>query len=170
MKKCIVSRYFTGIYMCGICFIIALLWISLRFHSKGVNVTGNLIISAIGILTGIYLLVVSFPTGTFAVDECGVYMRIGFRRRELLWHEIVECGLISVSAGGNNQIYMVYFSSRYLTSDEKIEFLKKTQKDLDHIAFFEPTSKMLNSMMPFIPRSYAVYLKERARQIGMVVE
>lgn len=163
-----VCRYYLRVHVMGLCLLgFPMLGISLYMLSKGVDASFQLTFSIIGIALALYLFLFDFPGGVFSVDEGKISMRVGLKKRIFPWHEIVECGLINMFAGGSNRISIVYFSSRHLTSDEKDNFLKKTRKDLNHIAYFEPSEKYLEEIYPLLPRNYTEYLKTRARQIGM---
>ncbi len=168
MKRIMVCRYYIGVHVIGLgLFAFPMIGISIYMFSKGVDATFELVFSIIGTSAALYLFLFDFPGGVFSLDEERITMRVGLKKRSFFWHEIVECGLIEASAGGRTRIPIVYFSSRYLTGNDQEVFLKKTRRDLDHIAFFEPSEKYLKEIYPLLPSCFSEYLKNRARQIGM---
>ena len=171
MQKCVVSKYYIRIYVAGFCCgVVPMFAVSLQFLSAGVDTWDNIILTIVltGLLAG--LLFLDFPTGTFSINQDGIAMRVGFMKRSRTWEEIVECGLISNSICGSKSIPIVYFSTRHLTNEERSAFLRKTRRDLAHIAFFECNAKFLQKAYPLMPTEYALYLRNRVRQIGISSE
>ena len=121
--------------------------------------------------TGIisYILFFTYPTGTFFMDDYGVAMRIGLKRREIPWREIVDCNIFTLkglrdSRGG----CVLFFSTRHVTlQDESADTFKNIRSDRDHTVFVECDEKLLNNLYPLMPNEFARFLRVRARQNGL---
>ncbi len=168
MKRCFVCKYYAGIYMCGLIAMFVMLRIGMAFHADGIDTTFEFVFSLVGMGLFLYLLF-DYPACIFTVGKEGVSMWLLFWKWHFSWDEIAECALINASTAGKATMNLVYFATRQLSALEKEKFLVETRKDRKHIAFFVCDEKFLREAIPLMPETYAFYLKERARQIGMTI-
>lgn len=167
MKTFRISKYYVGIYILGSIFI--LLGFALGVYSviQWVNwwlAWAMLLIPMLGILFIAYQLLFDFQSGTFSVNDHGITMNIAFRKWFHAWEDIQECDIIGISVG-DGRTFWVYFSDRHLLYQEKDNFLRKTRKDLKHIAFFQYNNEILQEIYPLIPSKYAEIIKAQANHI-----
>lgn len=172
-----ISKFYIGIYIFGIISVSGVAFYSLhRILTKSCTILEYLpdivsvIICAIGFFSFIYSTLFDFQFGTCHIDEDGITLHIGFKKHHHRWEEFTDCDIVGVSVdsvGGKNvaNAYWVYFATNPLTYKEKVNFLRKTRRDLKRIAFFQYNAKILDSVLPFIPEQFRGKLKEKGDMI-----
>lgn len=109
-----------------------------------------LVIFISSLIVAVYSVLTDFQCGSFAVDSEGISMRIGMKTVRHSWSEFAAAGIIVVEAGSSKSFW-VCFSKYRLTSEETREFLSKTRRDLDSIAFFQYRKNVLHAVLPDVP-------------------
>ena len=166
-KKYRISPFYIGVYAIGSVFILANLAIGIYALTQWPGWWLSwvmFLLPLLGMLLIAYQLFLDFQAGTFSVDQRGVTMNIAFRKWFHAWADICSCDVVGVSVG-DGETFWVYFADRILSDQEKRDFLRKTRRDLKHIAFFQYNDKILLEIMPLLPPVFADKLRERAQQV-----
>lgn len=179
MKKYQVTKFYYGIYICGLAFIlfndgicaIAIIeGIQNHVPLTSVNVIIPIVLEVIG-LVGlvfcIYLIFFDLPTAKFSVNSQGITMYI--RRREycFLWNEFVDYGFTDVSVEAGADTYWVYFSKEMLSYSQKQKFLSKTRRDNSRIAYFQYQKSIFDEVISFLPTPMQKTLKTEESLIAL---
>ncbi len=167
MKKYKTSKFYTGVYIFGLLFIVPLLIIALHVWVKEGADWGSVsiaIVCILGVVLIVYQLFFDFQASRFSVDINGITMYVGLKKWYHAWLEIRDCGIISVSVG-DGRTFWIYFSERTLTIEEKKDFLRKTRRDLANIAFFQYNTDVLQEVLPSMPDEIADGICNRVREI-----
>lgn len=176
-KKYKISKFYIGVYLMGLLFLIPLDIFaigSVREAVKTGDITLDTIITPamalIGIAVYLYQILFDFHFGKFSVDASGIFMYIGFKTHFLSWDAIQDCGILGIcveSTGGAEvaDTYWVYFSTDYLSPLEQQRFLRKTRRDLKRVAYFQYNKETLHAVLPSIPERFATALQQREEQV-----
>ena len=167
MKKYPISKYYVGIYVVGSIFVLLGLALGVYSVVQWVNwwlAWVMLLIPVFGILLIVCKFVFDFQSGNFSVDDSGITMRIAFKQWHHTWDAIQDCDIIGIPVA-DGEIFWVYFADRQLSNQEKGDFLRKTRKDLKHIAFFQYNHEITQEVLQRIPSSHADKLRCRVQQV-----
>lgn len=179
MKKYQVTKFYYGIYICGLAFIlfgdvICATAIIEGIHNQVPLTSENImipmileVIGLIGFIFCIYLIFFDLPTAKFSVNSQGITMYI--RRREycFLWNEFVDYGFIDVSVEAGADTYWIYFSKEMLSYSQKQKFLSKTRKDNSRIAYFQYQKAVFDEVISFLPMPMQKALKTEESLIAL---
>jgi len=172
-----ISKFYIGVYILAFIFILVINALTIYGIIDYSNTHEDLyfvvfcgLLAVIGDVAYLYQVLFDFQFGSFSVDETRITLYIGFKKYCHRWEEFNDCDVVGVSVdsvAGKNvaNAYWVYFATRPLTQKEKIDFLRKTRRDLDRIAFFQYNAKALNAVMPYISDEFRARLAEREAQI-----
>ena len=93
-----------------------------------------------------------FLSGTVRMDEEGITIRIGLKKRRHRWEELTDYGIVAVSFSitYNSPMFWVYASRTPLTAEEKIHF-KKHRHEIDRLAYFECKPGPFFELLRYVP-------------------
>lgn len=179
MKKYQVTKFYYGIYICGLVFIllndgICAIAIIEGIQNQVLLTSENMIIAIVlevigllGLVFCIYLIFFDLPTAKFSVNSQGITMYI--RRREycFLWNEFVDYGFTDVSVEAGADTYWVYFSKEMLSYSQKQKFLSKTRRDNSRIAYFQYQKSIFDEVISFLPTPMQKTLKTEESLIAL---
>ncbi len=165
-KKYKVSRGYSGLFVGCIVFFIL---VTAYFWFTYPVLNGYFVTIAIASLTGsiccIYKLLSDMLCGKFTVDENGIRMYGEFKRYYHPWETIKECDAAWARTANDGGTYWIYFATRHLTASEKSRFLSKTRRDLENIAYFQYSQKLLEELYPLFPPEIADQVREKEQEI-----
>lgn len=179
MKKYQVTKFYYGIYICGLVFILfndAICAIAIiegiqnhvPLTSENVIIPIILeVIGHIGLIFCIYFIFFDLPTAKFSVDLQGITMYIRRKEYRFLWSECVDYGFTDISIEAGADTYWVYFSKEMLSHDQKRKFLSKTRKDNSRVAYFQYQKSIFDEVISFLPTPMQETLKTEESLIEM---
>jgi len=158
MKKYPVTKFYIGVFGAGL--LLSIVWEAIviwgigKSEPLGFDLIFFHAIGVMGIILALYCIFFDLPTAKFSFDKEGITMYVGVRKHEFKWSEFACAGIVPVNVGkdgSGSYTFWVYFSKTYLTEKEKIDFLRKTRRDLDRVAYFEYNEAVFSQIMEVIP-------------------
>lgn len=168
-----ISKFYIGVYILAFIFILVINALTIYGIIDYSNTHEDLyfvvfcgLLAVIGDVAYLYQVLFDFQFGSFSVDETRITLYIGFKKYCHRWEEFNDCDVVGVSVdsvAGKNvaNAYWVYFATRPLTQKEKIDFLRKTRRDLSRIAFFQYNPQTLQAVLPYLPERFQRVLQEQ---------
>ena len=124
----------------------------------------SFIIGIVVLMLVLYDVILDFSFGSVTVDDSKLIMKVGLKRYEHNWTDFVEYGFVRIYVG-NGCLYWVYFSDYVLSEREYSKFMKKTRKDLDHVAYFKYHHRTFKKILEFMPDEMSARLKEEETEV-----
>ncbi len=141
---------------------------NVQFECEADRIRLLIIIPCIGIIAIIMLLFMlrDDSAGSFSFDQNGFTLYTKKERYHHAWTdfkyiEVVPLNVESVGTRKIADIYMIVFSTFYLTPQRKRDLMGKTTKDLTKIAYFQYRKEVVDEMLSCMPAEMAQILKEK---------
>lgn len=166
MRKYNISKFSKAVY-----------WMAIMFGAIGAAITLwgfvtvgftfevaiFLVVTLVTLFCGFYLLFFDAPCGKFSFDDTGITLFVGFQAyhhdwEQFRWANIIPISVDSIGSKTVANMYVVYFSTRYLTAEERKDFMGKGRKDLNCVAWFQYRSNLVSEMIECLPSQLADFL------------
>lgn len=159
MRKYNISKFSKAVYWFAIMFGLAGLIITICGYNA-VGITFEIILFSVAtfitFLCGFYLIFFDAPSGKFSFDDKGITLFVGFKSYHHEWNQfkLVEIIPVSVESIGSKTVanmYVVLFSTRCLTLEERKDFMGKGRKDLNCVAWFQYRPEIVSEIIDCLP-------------------
>lgn len=169
MRKHNISKFSKWTYCVAFLFIIAGIIFTIVGY-KAVGFTLEVILfsfmSIISVISISWLLFFDAPSGKFSFDSDGITLFVGFKSYhhkwdEFKWLDVIPISVESVGAKTVANMYVVWFSTRCLSLEERRNFMSKGRKDLNCVAWFQYRSDFVSEIIDYLPPHLAIQLQKK---------
>ena len=179
MHRYNVSNFSKTVHICALLFLAIGLSISISFlifvewESALPMIMGGALPSLL-IIWGIYDVIRVIRTdaifGKFSYNRSGITLFVGSKEYHHKWSDFQYADIIPVSVDSVGSktyanLYVVYFSTRYLTFEEKKSFMSIGRKNLNCIAWFQYRPELISEIIQYLPSQLADSLRAKHMEV-----
>ena len=128
------------------------------------------IMAGVVIFCGLYLIFFDAPSGKFSYDSNGITLFVGFKSYhhkwdEFKWLDVIPISVESIGAKTIANMYVVWFSTRCLSLEERRDFMGKGRKDLNSVAWFQYRPELVSEIIGYLPIELAELLQKKDKLV-----